>query len=144
MMAQQWIRFNRNELNKPVYERINGSKVQVMLSPFDIPEAAQKIQTENAISIKFKYMGGDEATREEKVDQGVIFTLGKKSNKLYKIEIGMDALDGNNGLNLELYIRVSDSIAHYQKSHKNLRSRSFDAIKNAMQIPQGHQLLAMA
>ena len=136
-MKSAYLRIQDSVVNKPRKEEIQGVKVTVMLSPFDVPESLFFDEDEDtkALHFKFKYFGSNEPSRVFQPDDNsnIKLVLGKRSHRVY--EIILDPLDSveENGLNIrQLQERVENILGQYVSGHPDRKSGSFDAVKNVL------------
>ena len=76
---------------KKEYER--GVELHVQISPYDIPQALRGHYNDeaNRFEIEFQYLT-EEPLMEKIADQYVSFFVGKKSGRLYKIQMDVKAM----------------------------------------------------
>jgi hypothetical protein len=88
-----WIPVDTMEMNpeKKLDER--GVELHVQISPYDVPQALRGGFNEKTdrFEIEFRYIG-DEPLRVQAADQHVSFYVGKKSGRLYKIQLNVKAM----------------------------------------------------
>lgn len=96
-MMHEWIKLDPEKLNKPKLETIQGVEVEVMLSPYDVPDAVggNYDKERKRFVIEFKYASGDEPRSVEWHDQYVNFIVGRNSQRLYGLEIDVDAMNAH-------------------------------------------------
>jgi len=87
-----WIPLNPRELNQPIIEDTQGITVTTYTSPYDVPEAVRgyRDMNSNLCTIEFKYMGGKEPLKPETENDTTLW-IGRKSGRLYRIELGQEA-----------------------------------------------------
>src|SRR6266576_220275 len=90
---KEWLPVDSTELNKPHTQRINGVKVEVSLSPYEIPRAVRgyKEASSNFFVIELKYLT-QETTKTVQVRDHVVVEVGQNSGRLYKIKFDVVAL----------------------------------------------------
>jgi len=90
MKNSEWFEIRDHEVNKPHDQNFRGVKVTVKLSPFDIPKlASSEIDEQTGIvKILFDYSGNSEELRRiDETQHNLKLLVGKKTKRLYKIEI---------------------------------------------------------
>jgi len=109
---------------------VNGVKIRVGMSPYDVPESIEGSydQEANRFVIRFGYVGGNEPTVERGVEP-VVLMVGKRSGRLYEIRVhvtmlGVDAvlLEINEAID-QLAQRVPDRIQNLEASKRVLNMR---------------------
>src|ERR1700683_4371911 len=116
-MAEDWIKLDQAELEKPRFETFRGVSVELHISPYNLPGAVRFYTSKDRqnFNIEFRYLGGEEQTTEVKYSDSVTIHLGEKSERLYRIEIKMaewNVLEG--GLKLQL---IGDAITSLAQHH---------------------------
>ena len=136
-MKSAYLRIQDSVVNKPREQEIQGVKVTVMFSPFDVPESLFFDEDEDtkALHFKFKYLSSDEPSHVFQPDDNsnIKLVLGKRSHRVY--EIILDPLDTveENSLNVrQLQERVENILGDYVSGHPDRKSGSFDAVKNVL------------
>ena len=137
MMKSAYVRIQDSLINKPREEEMQGVKVTVMLSPFDVPESIICTEDENtkALHFKFKYLAGDEPshTVESTDNSNVRLVLGDRSNRVYEIILeSYGAAEENRASINQLPQRVENILSDYVSRNPDKKSGSFDAVKNVL------------
>jgi hypothetical protein len=88
-----WIQLDASRFDRAQLKTIRGVEVKVFLSPYDVPEALRGAYDEELkrFVIEFQYIS-DEPLKRRTYDQYVTTRLGRNSNRLYAIEIDVDAM----------------------------------------------------
>lgn len=144
MMINQWLKVSQDVVNKPISSRSRGARVQVMLSPSDVPSEVRSFKEgEKYFVIEFRYLTSPERCRDEKSKNGVVLTLGKNSGRIYRIKIDCDHIVNNfNGeLAIEMMVDAEDDISGRYSSEINPGNK--DAINNLMKSKYS-QMLGLA
>ena len=137
MMKSAYVRIQDSLINKPREEEMQGVKVTVMLSPFDVPESIICTEDENtkALHFKFKYLAGDEPfhTVESTDNSNIRLVLGDRSNRVYEIILQPygAAEDNSKSIN-QLQQSVESILSDYVSRNPDKKSGSFDAVKNVL------------
>lgn len=83
-----WIetKFKNSEIRREMV--IRGSKVNVLISPYDIPVALRfAIDAERKrVTIDLRYINSDELTTKVELDNRVSCDVGKSSSRIYSIQ----------------------------------------------------------
>ncbi len=104
-----WIPLRELRLNDEIeHRKLQGVKVDVLVSPYDIPEAVRGdfIEGKNRFVIEFKYIS-EESTRERLLEPNVKVRIGKNSSRLYAIDLDMKALDASA---VSLRVQVAEAL----------------------------------
>jgi hypothetical protein len=90
----KWISLDAVKLNRPRDAIIRGANVQVHVSPYDVPDAVAARYNENLkrLLVDFKCVIRDEDTQMTPHADGFTLIIGKKSGRVYRIEIDVDRL----------------------------------------------------
>jgi hypothetical protein len=133
-MMGEWQKLNRAELNTPTRETFRGVSVELALSPFDIPEAVRSGWTaeKKIFSFEFKYLGGDESTREIRNSKTpVTLHVGNTSNRLYRVDIDVGGVGSIPELCPRVITQANDAI-NSQVEVGALRRGSYSAVQKAI------------
>lgn len=134
MMSKYWIDIAPDELNRPHVSKIKGVRIDVMLSPFDVPKMARSRLIEGAskAEIEFVYLAGPEPTKDIHKTKGVVFSVGKKSNRLFKIVIDVDMFGepGFDDVDIQVAVNSLDSLS--QSKSSRIRAGNYEAIKDVL------------
>ena len=135
---ETWVRVEPTEFMHGESATVRGVNVTLVVSPYDVPEAFRGdfIADKKRFRIEFRYIS-DEPTSTEKVDEHVCFEMGKKSGRLYAIEIDVDKLGAEKvELTFEVQERVSDRLrgAFRAYSEKHHRARRPENLRVTQQI----------
>ncbi|MDZ4406180.1 hypothetical protein [Prosthecobacter sp.] len=88
-----WNRFDSRLLDRKTTETIKAVKLEVSLSPYDIPQAYRGYYCTDRrrFVVEFKYIT-EEPTFEKRMEDHLVAVLGKKSGRLYALVIDVDGL----------------------------------------------------
>lgn len=88
-----WIRVDPREFDLRSPQRLNNVEINLLVSPYDVPEGVRGAYDESIdrFVIEFRYIG-DEPWRREVPDRHLALRVGRKSNRLYGIEIDVKRL----------------------------------------------------
>lgn len=115
-----WIPIAAGEVNKPRSETIRGVKVNVYLSPYDVPDGVRGYfdAKKKKFVIEFKYIA-EEPKRSEVVDEHVSVTVGRRTGRLHAIEVDTVRLKAN-AVMLQTHVpkAVDDAIAESARKHQ--------------------------
>lgn len=136
-MKSAYVRIQDSIINKPREEEMEGVKVTVMLSPFDVPESlfCKEDEDTKTLHFKFKYLGGEEPSHIFQSDENsnVRLLLGKRSHRVYEIILDpLDTAEENSANIWQLPQRVENILGDYLSRHPDNKPGSFDAIKNVL------------
>lgn len=117
-----WIDITQDIIDESTQESINGVSVNLILSPLEAPLAIRGDYEESSklFVIRFKYARREEL-KPEKVGSHITFFVGAKSNKIFRIEIDVHALDASSvDLNLLHNVEedVNQALNSYIQRHK--------------------------
>jgi hypothetical protein len=89
-----WIKTNTFDLSSRRGKAKNNLERQLLLSPYDVPNAVRTYSEDDKIVIEFKYINISEHRDLHKGDNGdVTLEVGEQSKRLYKIFIKQSVLD---------------------------------------------------
>jgi hypothetical protein len=94
-MKNDWIAVDPRNLNKPQRQQTNsGVEIELYMSPYDIPQAVngRYDESKKRFVIEFSYIAGDEPRKCVPQDEHLSLYVGKQTNRLYAIEVDIDAL----------------------------------------------------
>lgn len=92
-----WQRVDTESLNKPRPKKIRGVDVTVYFGEDDMPIGVRGDydRSRRKFVISFRYDSKEEATKPMKCDGNVQVVVGQLSERLYEIELDVDAMDVN-------------------------------------------------
>lgn len=126
-MATKWLPLDPAEWNKPQRKSIHGVTVNMYLSPQDVPEAVQGFYDEamSCFAIEFRYPTGEEHKSNVAYDPHVTLTVGKNSNRLYRIGIDVDRLQAKSvGLYMYVQAAMAKDVPHAIEQLASERKRA--------------------
>src|ERR1035438_7110729 len=116
-MEKQWITVRESE-SLPLEKRsLEGVRVDVLVSPYDVPEGVRGALREGGkqFVIEFKYIS-DEDTVEKQQDDNVKLRVGRNSGRLYALELDMTKFNANHiKLRLEVAEALKNVLTHLVK-----------------------------
>lgn len=125
MSDAPWIDLEPELLNQsqPHIEK-SGVEVVVGLSPFDVPEAVRGYQNDalKRFIIEFRYLGESERQVPQQIDDHVSLRIGENSNRLYEIQVDVDALQAKT---VSLTFVVNKAMQRLAEDKKNPRKQAF-------------------
>lgn len=137
-MKASWIEVSQKEVNKPQSSRVQGVRVQLMISPLDVPNATRARvddETSNFV-VEFRYLSGSEPKVTVPQHDGVSFVLGKNSRKIYQIVLDHGHFSHQQCEHLDLTIGLQiaeNEVEQFESSPKKLfRAGNVTAIKNLL------------
>ena len=70
-------------------------EITVGLSPYDLPDGVRghRDSSSGKFVIEFRYISNDEPVNSESVDDHVTMYLGKNTDRLYRIDVDIEAMD---------------------------------------------------
>ena len=81
-----WIKTNTLDLVTRRGKKNMPTKVDIMLSPYDVPNAVRTCHENNTIVVEFRYINIIESrSNYQGDDDGVSFEIGDKTQRIYKI-----------------------------------------------------------
>lgn len=88
-----WIPVDTMEMNPEKKVEEHGVELHVQISPYDVPQALRGGFNEESgrFEIEFRYIG-EEPVRKQAADEYLSFYVGKKSGRLYKIQLDVKAM----------------------------------------------------
>ena len=127
----RWIQVDQKTVNPPRLERHQGVNLQVMVSPYDVPEAirGEYDQGIKKFVVELKYLSAEEPPYEKLTKGGgIVLYVGERTKRIYRIEIDVDALDATQ---VSLIIgRLEDAIDELPAV---TRSGNYGAAKRAIE-----------
>lgn len=134
-MKNQWFKVQQEVVNKPQSSSTRGVKVQVMVSPSDVPSAVRSFMDDaNHYVIEFKYLSSPEKSIKKRSDNGVEIHIGKNSKKIYLIKVDCDHVMRNSGgkLVLEMILEAEYDISRHSEcpinsDNKNVINNIFNS-----------------
>ena len=95
---KEWIQVELDTEKLKQAKHLRGIVVELLVSPYDVPEAVRGFFDDeiNRFAIEFKYIGGsDEPKKNNQQDKYLNFKIGENSERLYRLEIDVAALQAN-------------------------------------------------
>jgi hypothetical protein len=91
---EEWIKVDPSTLNPPKQETVDGTKVTIKASPYDVPDAYRSYYDEQIGRhvVEFRYLTTEEKVRRENYGPHLTLRIGKNSSRVYGVEIGSPAL----------------------------------------------------
>jgi hypothetical protein len=130
MSSFKWVKVNRDQLNRePRKEEIAGVLVDVYFASYDMPEkiGGAYDKSKQQFVIKFDYLDADEPIVRESRNQHIDLCVGKKSRRLYEVEIDVDNMGADQ---VELNIqKVDEAIKKYMEDSKS-KPANYVAVDN--------------
>src|SRR2546423_970944 len=79
---------------EPSQENVGGATVRLLMSPYEVPEAARGWldRSKDRFVLEFKYLTEEPTEKKAGDDPSVQLILGKNSGRLYRCEVAMDTL----------------------------------------------------
>lgn len=126
------------KINQPVSEKNGSGSIKVMFSLFDVPERVYSVADKGAqqFGLRFEYLGGNEQTFVQSVNDGIDLELGKKSGRLYGIFMPLELMERaeRSGKNYEIVFDLAEKgVEYYRKANPKTRSRSFEAVTRVLE-----------
>lgn len=129
----EWLQLDGKRLN-PLQEReIRGVKIDVYLSPYDVPEAVRGFYDESIprFVIEFKYLG-EESTRLQR-HKHLELRVGKNSGRLYRIDVDVQSLKAEAvSLNMHIPELLSKAIDSLAPAASDQRQDNYDLAKRVI------------
>jgi hypothetical protein len=143
----EWIEVDPTTLVTEKKSTIRGVEVELIVSPYDVPEAVRGHYDESKkrFVIEFKYIG-DEGTKKHTHDKNLTYRVGESSGRLHALEIDVDALKADSvALNVKLIEEVNEAFDHLlEKPISALRADNYRLAKDAVVAKQRELLEAFA
>jgi len=138
----KWLALDPIQLQRSQEEFLGGVTVEVYLSPYDIPEAIGRHddQDKNKCIIEFRYIDKDESLTPRVHDNNITLVVGKRSGRIYRIEI-----EGCDPSRVSLHMRESEIENAFNRLTQNkLPSRNLNNYKLIQDIltHQGKELFS--
>lgn len=134
-MEKQWINLS-NEHFPIEGTSLKGVKVDVLVSPYDVPEAVRGYldNQQKCFVIEFKYISA-EPTIERSQDANVTLRVGRNSGRLYAIQLDVTKFDTNNvQLRLEVAEVLRNVMTHLvQKPVSPMRKSNYRMAKSVIE-----------
>lgn len=139
----KWIEVDPATLTTEEKSVICGVDVELIVSPYDVPEAVRGYydESKNRFVIEFKYIG-DEHTKKHSYDQGLTYRIGETSGRLHALEIDVKAIKVDSvSLRVRLIKEMNEAFEHLvEKPISALRADNYRLAKDAV-IAKQQQLL---
>jgi hypothetical protein len=131
----EWVRVPAHAVNQPVSEKFGRVEITLLMSPYDVPRAIRG-DYDNArkkFIITFKYLATEEV-EEDQQNKFITLLVGRKSARLYGIEVDVDKL---HVAEVALRVRVPEvifgALDRLVQSPPRLQRRdNYQAAKNAI------------
>lgn len=146
--AKDWIKtqFRASEMRRK--RKIPGSKMELFVSPYDVPEAIRGYKRANSdkFVIELKYLLDDEEQKTVDYGSSVRFHVGKSSERVYAIEIDLDSelVERDSSFDVKLkwseFSRAIDRLA--DELIESLHKENSELVKTAVRDNRS-QLLAV-
>jgi hypothetical protein len=124
------------DLRPRVERNLTGVKVDVLVSPYDVPEALRGFYSPNKqrFVIEFKYISTED-TVERSECPNVQVRVGRNSGRLYAIELDVKSLEANS---VQLRIKVAEALKNVlthliQQPIMPSRSSNYSMAKDAVE-----------
>lgn len=134
-MEKQWISL-ANEHFPMEGTSLQGVKVDVLVSPYDIPEAVRGYldEQQECFVIEFKYISS-EPTIERAQDENVTLRVGRNSGRLYAIHLDVRKFNPSNvQLRLEVAEALRNVMTHLvQQPVSPLRTSNYKMAKTVIE-----------
>lgn len=137
-MNESWVRIEEPDVNKAKEKNVQGTTLSMKLSSFDIPhEARSKFDSSaGVLHVTFYYAdGGEKYDKVVVINDGLKVTTGKRSKRLYEIELDVSARLSLDCWPLKVQLELEqaeESLVAYSKTHPSARAQSFEAVKNVL------------
>jgi len=137
----EWVRLDVQQFSKPKRLKSHGVEINVVMSPYDVPEAVRGNfdQVLKQFVIEFRYID-DEPVKREKHGEHIALRIGRHSGRLYGIEVDVNAMEADAvGLHVQLpkapevsaaVIQAINTLAH--KPAKQPRQENYEVAKDAI------------
>jgi hypothetical protein len=87
MEATNWIKLDSSKLTAIEDETSpTGVRLQIYMSPYDVPEAFRVFENGSSLVIAFRYIE-EENTEEKLMENGIKVKIGRKRRRLFEIHI---------------------------------------------------------
>jgi hypothetical protein len=134
-MDKQWITL-ANEHFPVEGTSLNGIKVDVLVSPYDVPEAVRGYfcDERQCFIIEFKYIS-PEPTVERSQDENVKLSIGRHSGRLYAIHLDLRKFNANSvQLRLEVAKALRNVMTHLvQQPVSPMRTSNYKMAKSVIE-----------
>lgn len=129
----EWLQLDGKRLNPLQKREIRGVKIDVYLSPYDVPEAVRGFYDESIkrFVIEFKYLG-EESKRLQR-NKHLELRVGKNSGRLYRIDVDVESLKAEAvSLNMHIPELLSKTIDRLEPATSDLRQDNYDLAKRVI------------
>jgi len=133
-----WIPLNQLALEEERVERkkLEGVKVQVLVSPHDVPKALRGYVSDDgrSFTIEFCYIS-PEPTVEKSLEPHVTAQIGKNSGRLYAIKLDMRSLQAKSvSLRVEVAETLRNVLTHLiEQPVSQMRESNYKLAKEAVE-----------
>lgn len=138
MTASKRLAIDPAKFIRPNLVEIRGVKVEVSVSPYDIPDHVSGDYDKNAkrFVIRFHYPVDDEPLTAVEHAKNVHFHIGKHSQRLYEVVLDVDAM---NVSAVELKLQVQRAVEAFAREPRHARSENY-RIANEVIDEQGTEM----
>ena len=129
----EWIKVSQKDVNRPFKSKVKGISVTMMSSPFDVPVKAGFgfDEIDGCFFVEFKYLSSKEPKKRIDRDDGVNFIVGKKSEKVYRLEIDYNHFKATSASQIDLNLALEEAKFEVKKFDiKNRKVGNISAITN--------------
>ncbi|MCE9637556.1 MAG: hypothetical protein K8T90_17795 [Planctomycetes bacterium] len=105
-LARKWIRLDQRRYGASETEDRSGVEFHLVVSPYDLPDAVRGFfdRERKRFIIEFKYISPEETT-ESRVDAHVSVHTGRRSRRLYRIDVDVTSLGAE-----QVVLRVKSAV----------------------------------
>lgn len=143
-MTTEWMNVSHEAINKPEETNIRGIRVEMMISPSDLPKASRIVCDEDSdeIAIEFRYLFNNEPIIISQDRNGIKFHSGKNSGKIYRIVVNPTNIANGSENTIELTLAIQVAEESLSNSMKVSNEGNAKAIRNyfheLIKHPIGH------
>ncbi|GLX86352.1 hypothetical protein tloyanaT_26050 [Thalassotalea loyana] len=132
----EWIKLDTLKLADQ-FDTPNNSRVKIMLSPYDVPDAIRIERIGRNVVIEFRYITIKEERFEDEIKAGFIFEVGRKTGRIYKVKLDFSLIElPSNSCDLTLHPEhMSFAIDNFirEQEHKTRNPEKYNATKSVFE-----------
>jgi hypothetical protein len=135
----KWLPIDPKEFREEIIEKkTNDLKINLFLSPYDIPEAVSGDfdESRRLFVIKFKYLT-EETLESKKYDDCITLSIGKNSQRLYEILVNVNEFSVKK---IGIGVFVKQAIEKYESQDRSPVSRKGLNIARKVLARQGQEI----
>jgi hypothetical protein len=129
-MEHDWIKINKEAIDKPRQMEFRGLQIEVTVSPYDLPEAVRSFSDDGKFIIEFKYLGAEETISRD-LGNSVRIEAGRNTQRVHRIELELDMWSAaEKGVRISMVEKAMESLGK-DSSHKS-RTTNHEVVREVI------------